>query len=271
VGSLWIIRQPRYSPPSTPGDYGLAWESLTLATEDGVSIAGWLIRHPRPSGVLILLHGFGTGKADLLDVAHAFHERTPYHLVLIDLRGHGESGGRRISFGHREVLDIQAILAFLESDSALKELPVFCYGISMGGAIAVLAAVRFEQIRAVVADSAYADLGKAIAGALRMTYHIPRFFIGQLVIWGTQARLGCRLLNLSPVRQIRKIAPRGVLIIHGMEDRTVPPDAADALFRAAGNPKELWLVPDAEHVASFYKDQEAYLQHVAGFLSHVLR
>lgn len=272
IGSLWVVQAlPRYIPPTTPGDYGLSWESLALFTQDRIPIAGWLIRHPKAAGILILLHGFGTGKADLLDVAHAFHERMPYHLVLIDLRGHGASGGRRISFGKREVLDVQAILAFLEKEAAFKGLPVACYGISMGGAVAILAAARVPEIQAVVTDSAYADLGKAIARALRMTYHIPRFFLGQLVLWGTEVRLGCRLFQLSPVRRIGRIAPRGVLIIHGTADLTVPPDAAGALFRAAGNLKKLWLVPGAEHVASFYKDQEVYLQHVADFLSHVLR
>ena len=270
IGSLSVVKQPRYVPGATPGDYGLAWEPLALTTEDGIPIAGWLIRHPQASGVLILLHGFGTAKADLLDMSQAFHGRMPYHLALIDFRGHGESGGRRISFGFREVLDVQAVLSFVKQDAALKELPVVCYGISMGGAIAILAAARFQQINAVVTDSAYADLGKAIAMAIWMAYHIPRFFLGQLVLWGTQVRLGCRLLSLSPVRCVGRIAPRPILVIHGTGDRTVPPDEADALFRAAGDPKELWLVPGAEHVGCFYKDQETYLRHIEGFLSHVL-
>lgn len=140
----------------------------------------------------------------------------------------------------------------------------------MGGSIGLLAATRFPRIKAVISDCAYADLGKAIARAVWMSYHIPRIPLGQIVIWGTQVRLRCRARSLSPSQSVGKIAPRGVLIIHGMEDKSVPPESAQALFEAAGQPKDLWLVPEAEHVACFYRDREQYLKRVFGFLDDVL-
>ena len=257
-GSHRILHPIRYPPAITPKDFGLSWQSLWLKTADRVDVSIWLLRHPRPEGLLLLLHGFGSSKVELLDVAQALHACSPYHLFLMDLRGHGESGGRTATFGFREMLEVQAILDFIAQDPELKGLPIGCYGVSMGGAIALLAAARFSSILAVVSDSAYADFGKAVARVQRLTYHIPRIPLGLGTLWATEIRLGCWASALSPIQAIRRIAPRAVLIIHGMQDFTIPSEEARALFEAAGTPKELWLVPEAEHAACYYKRKEEY-------------
>lgn len=269
VGSYQVVHPPRYRPVLTPGDFHLPFEELTLHTADGIEISGWFVRHPEPIGIVLLLHGFGTSKADLLDFAHAFAGAGRYHLFLIDFRGHGFSAGKQISFGRKEVLDVEAAARFCAEDPSLQQLPLACYGISMGGAIALLAAAREgSRIRAVAADSSYADLSRAIARAQRMTYHIPRIPFGQVVLWATEIRIGCRMRELSPIFSIEKVAPRPVLLIHGLEDRSIPSDETSRLFQAAREPKEMWLVPDAEHVACFHRNPALYLERLVGFFDH---
>lgn len=265
IGSSQVMHQVRYQPVITPSDYGLPWERLQLLTSDQVPIAGWLIPHTNSKGILLLLHGFGTCKADLLDLAKFLHDAGEYNLVLIDFRGHGASGGDYISFGEYEIQDVRAALDFLSEEPILKQLPIGCLGISMGGSIGLLAAAQLPQIRAVVSDSAYVDLGKAIARAVRMSYHIPRFPFGQIVVWATELRLRCNVRNLGPAHAIEKISPRPVMLIHGTKDKTTPYQDAEILFQLAKNPKKLWLVQGAEHVGAFFKDKDAYLQQVLEF------
>lgn len=205
-----------------------------------------------------------------MDLARAFHLQGNFHLLLLDFRGHGASAGEQVSFGINEARDIGAVLDALLAQPEFKDLPVGCLGISMGGAIALLAAAQDSRIRAVVCEGAYADWGKAIARGIWMSYHIPRFPLGQWVIGATGIRLGRRPEELSPVRAIGKIAPRPVMIIHGLEDRSIPPEEARALFEAAREPRDLWLVPGAEHVACFYLNPEEYLRRVLGFFDHLL-
>ncbi len=234
---------------------------------DGVRIEAWRIPHPRPAGAVILLHGFGACKADLLDLAKELHPAFPFDLLLVDLRAHGGSGGERISFGLKEVLDVQAALGAASRDSRTRSLPVGCYGVSMGAAVALQAAARFLAIRAVAADCCYADLGRAIARAQRLTYHIPRVPLGQAVLWWTELRLGCRLGALSPLRAVSRMASRPILLIHGGRDVSIPAGESRRLFEAAGDPKELWVVPEAEHAACFYKAREEYVQRIGRFFS----
>ncbi len=265
LGSARIVSQIRYQPSLKPSAYGLPAEVLFLTASDGVHLHTWYIRHPLPTGVLLLLHGYGASKEDLLDIARVLHQQGSFHLLLLDLRGHGASSNSMISFGHKEILDVRAALDFISARPESKGLPIGCLGISMGGAVALLAAAQWQRIRAVVTDSTYADLCSTIAKIQWSTYHIPRIPLGQLALWGAQLRLGCWMRNLSPVAVIGKLAPRPVLLIHGTKDPTIPQEDSKVLYEAAKGPKELWLIDGAEHVAGFYVNPQGYAHRVIRF------
>ncbi len=265
LGSARIVAQVRYQPSLKPSDLGFPAEALFLTTSDGLRLAAWFVRHAQPTGLLLMLHGYGASKEDLLDIARALHEQGSFHLLLLDSRGHGASEGSTISFGHKEILDVRAALEFASSHPECQGLPIGCYGVSMGGAVALLAAAQWEIIQAVVTDSTYADLPSTIARIQRLTYHIPRIPLGQLAIWGAQLRLGCRVRNLSPAAVVGRVSPRPVLLIHGTQDPTTPKEEAVALYDAAKEPKELWLIEGAEHVAGFYQHPQEYTRRITGF------
>ena len=231
-------------------------------------ISAWVFRNPKPTGALLMLHGFGSSKAELLDVAGALHGTGRFNLVLLDFRRHGQSGGRTASFGLRETGEVKAALDFMASDPGFRGLPVGCWGISMGGAIAVLAAVRFKEILGVVADCTYARLGKAVARAQWLTYHIPQIPLGQMVLWALEWRLGCRLAQLDPIDAAGRIAPRSLFVVHGGKDQTVPPEEGRALFQAAREPKEWWLISESEHGTCYFDRMEEYVRRVTGFFQH---
>ena len=198
-------------------------------------------------------------------MAGALHRNSPFSLLLMDFRGHGDSGRGPVTFGFREMQEIQAALDLAAGDPHLKNLPVGCWGVSMGGAVALLAASGDPRILGVVTDAAYSDVGKAIARGQWLTYHIPRVPLGQWVIWAVEFRLRCKSASMDPFRVIDRIAPRPVLLIHGGRDKTVPPGEGEALYRAAGEPKRWWLIPESEHATCYYDRTEEYVQKITKF------
>lgn len=239
--------------------------AFSLETSDGIPLSAWLIPHPSPKGVLILLHGYGACKADLLDLAQALHVSAPFHLVLFDFRGHGDSGGGQVSFGQREVEDVGAVLRWLSQEPFCRALPVGCWGLSMGGAVALFSAARYPEIQVLVIDSTYARLAPTIARTQWLTYHIPRVPLGQISLWAAEWRLGCRLRHLNPIDVVERIAPRPVLMIHGEADTGIPPGDGVALHRAAGDSGQLWLVPGAGHGSCFFVERTAYTKRIGRF------
>lgn len=52
---------------------------------------------------------------------------------------------------------------------------------------------------------------------------------------------------VSPLKWIREIAPRPILIIHGNSDQTVDPSHAWELYHKAGKPKDIAIIEGGEH------------------------
>jgi fermentation-respiration switch protein FrsA (DUF1100 family) len=76
--------------------------------------------------------------------------------------------------------------------------------------------------------------------------------------------------ELRPVDVVGRIAPRPLLITHGADDEIVPVRHAYTLFKAAEEPKDLWIVPGAHHVGARDTDPEAYFERVEAFLRDAL-
>jgi fermentation-respiration switch protein FrsA (DUF1100 family) len=76
--------------------------------------------------------------------------------------------------------------------------------------------------------------------------------------------------QLRPIDVIGRIAPRPVMLIHGIQDDIVPVRHAQTLFKAAEEPKELWVVPGAHHVGARDIDPDGYFAHVERFLRQAL-
>src|SRR3989344_5757645 len=87
------VRPGKVASTATPKNFGLAYEPVSLMTQDGMRIAGWFI--PKKDGesktTLIALHGYPADKGDILSRVVYLADR--YNLLLIDFRYFGESDG----------------------------------------------------------------------------------------------------------------------------------------------------------------------------------
>jgi dipeptidyl aminopeptidase/acylaminoacyl peptidase len=58
---------------------------------------------------------------------------------------------------------------------------------------------------------------------------------------------GWKLVPVSPAEAAAQISPVPLLIVHGEKDHYFPSEHARQLYMAAGEPKELWLMPGMGH------------------------
>ncbi len=252
-----------------PSRYGLRHEDVTFRAADGVRLNGWWIPAEAEAPVIILCHGLGANKSDLTDLATALHG-AGYHVLQFDFRAHGDSEGHRTSFGWLEQQDLEAAMAYLASQSVVARNRIGVYGFSMGAAVAILAAAKHPEIRAVVADSAYASLADQIAAAAA-DYRLPAIPFAWLGQRAYELLFWTRVVRIAPVTAIAALSPRPVLIIAGGADSLMPPEDAHRLYQAAKEPKELWVVPEAPHGGTLAAAGPAYAQRVIAFFDRVLR
>jgi fermentation-respiration switch protein FrsA (DUF1100 family) len=145
---------PRPAIGATPASRGLAYEAVTVTTSDGVDLAAWYLESANRAAV-VLLHGAGSTRTDMLDQA-AVLARHGFGVLLLDARGHGESGGRAMDFGWYGDADIAAATQFLAGRDDVDPGRIGAVGSSMGGEEAIGASGSNALLRAVVAEGATA-------------------------------------------------------------------------------------------------------------------
>jgi hypothetical protein len=100
---------------------------------------------------------------------------------------------------------------------------------------------------------------------------LPAFPFASLVVWWAQLLSGARLREIRPVQVIGRLSPRAIMIISDLCDTIFnEPYDGEHLYAAAGEPKELWQVPDSRHVQAFVVAPDEWVERVGSFLDRYL-
>jgi alpha-beta hydrolase superfamily lysophospholipase len=250
--------------PATPRDLGLEYEPVRFTTDDGVTLTGWLIPSAREARTaVIVLHGFGGHRLPELAVFVPWIQER-HHVLQFDFRGHGESGAGRVTLGSHERRDVAAAVRFLEGRGLG---PIALFGISMGAAIAIVSAPDLP-VAAVVADAPFAELHHPIANRLRASGYPLAGVAARFVVAGAMLRTRSRLPD--PIGAVRRLAPRALLVIAPQGDELISWRQGEKLHAAAGEPKELYVVPGAAHADAFMTAPETYRARVLAFFERHL-
>ncbi len=264
---------PKYPLSIPPSTFQADYESLSFATDDGITLKGWLVKpaHPGPkSPAIVICHGVGANRSDFTELATSLARRG-FYVLLFDFRAHGESGGSRTSLGYHEQRDVAAAVNILKNRQEIDQTHIGIYGFSMGGAAAILAAAKSHDFAAVVADSAFTSLRDQARTAISGFYHLPSFPFVTLAVLGYELYFQTSVKNISPVSAIGNISPTPVLIIAGEGDRLIPADNGRSLYAAAKEPRELWIIPVADHGGTLAAAGSEYEKRVGEFFERYLK
>jgi fermentation-respiration switch protein FrsA (DUF1100 family) len=256
----------------TPAVCGLDYEEINFPSRvDELTLYGWYLPAEDGDAVIIMVHGAEQNRADpnvgMLGIACGLVEHG-YSVLMFDMRGHGESEGDRMSAGYYEVRDLGGAVDYVVG-IGFDDIGVL--GFSMGGATAIMTAAEDEEIDAVVADSAYADLNDMIEPQFAERTSFPTFFLKPLLFM-VKMMYGIDFTAIKPVEVVGDIAPRPILFIQGELDDVVPPEHASRLLAASANWRnQLWLIPDVGHVEAYASYPDEYMARVTAFFDSALR
>lgn len=262
----------RHPISGTPADYGLTYESVTFSSADGLLLAGWFVSPESGTGngaAIVLCHGYGGTRGETLPVA-AILVRHGYNVLLFDFRGHGESEGDMVTFGHDEVYDVQGAVAYLRSHPDVAPDRIGALGQSLGGATVIRAAARTLEIRAVVAEGAFASLADFIANDFASFTGLPEFPFAPLMVALGEWQSGLDVKQVQPVDDVARLSPRPVLLIHGLADTAIPPENGRRLYQAAGEPKSLWQPEGVGHALAVHQQPAEFEARVSAFFDQAL-
>ena len=240
---------------------------IALTTSDGVRLAAWYFPSQNRAAI-ILLHGYKANRSTMLPIA-AMLIRHGYGVIIPDFRGHGESEGERITFGHDEVRDVEATFQYILTRSEVDPERIGLLGNSMGSATALLYAAENPAIKAVVAQSPYATLEDMVQANVRRL-GFPTFPLAPMMLFFIEREFGFPVDTVAPIRHIGQISPRPVLILMGGKDTWVNPEGGRQLYAAAGEPRELWFDPELGHLEFHEKRAAEFEERVVEFFDKYL-
>ncbi|HXC35678.1 MAG TPA: alpha/beta fold hydrolase [Candidatus Acidoferrales bacterium] len=202
-----------------------------------------------PRGTVLLLHGFGVAQFSMLPWAFPLAQ-DGWRCVLVDLRGHGESTGKRVYFTVLETNDMNQLLAQLARDKELAQ-PVALMGESYGAVLALRLKSVDPRLGPVVAIAPFANFSNAVLN-IREQYcdWVPKW-IARAGIRKLPAVLGIPASEFDPTTVLRR-SPVKALFVAGAEDDIAPSAEVkeDQALAAPGSP--LFIVPEATHEALTY-------------------
>lgn len=230
-----------YSPAlDHPDQTGLAdLKAIRFVTRDSVEIAGWYIPSHNRAAV-ILTHGTGADRSSMLPEMRAL-AASGFGVLAFDWPGSGKSGGG-IHWNQMERNALIAAADWLGTRAEMDQHRIGVLGFSFGGYVTAQVVPVDARFRAVVLVATPPSLDAYISNAHDKWGPISRW-PADLALW----RAGVRNADSAPERTIAKVAPRAILFIAGESDPIVRPDMVQQLFTAARQPKELWIVPGAQH------------------------
>ncbi len=194
-----------------------------------------------PYPAVVICHGIGSRKESHGAFA-GFMAQHGFAALCFDFRGHGESDGQ---LDDHTLDDVSAAIDFVTARREVDRSRVALRGSSMGGMLALHAAVRDARVKAI---AAIAPAIEAATADWIESGHLQRLLERE----GLAARIDVpafvRYLRSRNARaEIPQLAPRALLLIHCKGDELIPYAASEELFTLAREPKKLVLIEDGHH------------------------
>jgi fermentation-respiration switch protein FrsA (DUF1100 family) len=251
----------------TPYEFQADYEDVELVTADGVAFGAWYFRQPGAPQTIIVSGGHKGQRQGALGISVSLW-RKGFNVILYSYRGMSGSDRAPITFGIKEVLELQAVIAF-----ARKRIPkarIGLLGYSMGAVVSLLGAAGEPGVEALVLDSPFSDLRSLLVENVRRRARLP----GTPFVWLAglmlRARSGSRIADCSPMAVLSSLEPRPLFFIHGGADELTSVNHSRRLYDAYRGPREIWIVQGAPHSGAYFADRPLYVERVAGFFARNL-
>ena len=213
---------------------------------------------PETRPTILFLHGKG-GDASEWEPDALRAVRLGYNVLVPDLRGHGRSGGTFFTLGFLEKEDLALTVAAAHDGFGIDAERLGIHSCSAGSSVALEFAANRSGVRAIWLESPFARPREMARHYLSRATRLPRWMLG-LTSHFAIARAVAEIREalgvlpgehggidaVDPIRSAGRVSA-AVLLVHGEEDRMVPPHFTHDLAAALPPRSTVWNVAGAGH------------------------
>lgn len=252
---MHFTRHPDTQVPDT------SYETVYLS-DNGLKLQGWMIKVPNPRGTVVMFHGHGGNKSDILEEARQFRKLS-FTTFLIDFRAHGNSEGHTCTIGFKEADDVNLAYKFVKSSG---EQHIYLWGISLGAA-AITRSVSVYHLtpEKVILELPFGSLLQAVKGRIRMM-HLPEQPVATMLTFWGGVENGFWAFSNCPSEYVRDIhCP--VLLEFAALDNRVSMSEANAIYNNVSAPKRMVIYEYCVHESLCKKEPSKWRHEVSSFLN----
>ena len=275
-----LLKNDIITSPNTPKDINLDYKEISfLNSYDGSKINAWIIPHSKKISErpwVIIIPDKRTNMIDPIKGTLGLIKglnKEKYNILIYDTKNNNESYSRNYKIiGELEQMQTIGAINFLKNELSIKEDKIALLGFGFGGSLAIIIGSKFQNIGAIISDSAFADLEILWKNSLKGIKKPFNYFIPGAKI----------LANIFLQNNINDISPFAylsqseipIMILHGLDDKIVPPEHGRMLARASGydfvenksKKQKIIIEENIGHLDSFLSNPKQYVENIRIFL-----
>ena len=233
----------------------------TVQLKSNVKIICWEMKVPDPKGTVVLCHGYGGEKSDMLERAYVFAD-SGYNVLLPDFMGAAASGGNECTIGYKEAGNVKACVDYLQRKG---EENIFLMGASMGAAAIMRACSIYNMpVKALILECPFGSMRQTVKNRFEMV-GVPAFPLSDLLVYWGGVQNGFNAFRHNPADYAKQLKIP-VLLLFGEKDDRVKPFEINDIYNNLPGRKVLIRYPLAGHESYLNKYREEWTKDVLTFL-----
>lgn len=249
-----------------------ALKDTFIYNEKGIKLHAYYAdaQHPT-SQTAVIIHGYTDNAIRMMMLGYMYHKELGFNILLPDLQYSGLSEGNALQMGW---LDRKDVMQWMEvaHDIYGDSIQMVVHGISMGGATTMMISGEPQPyyVKCFIDDCGYTSVWEQFSKELKEQFGLPPFPLMYTSSWLCDMTKDWNFQEASALKQVAQCT-LPMLFIHGDKDDYVPTWMVYELYKVKPEPKELWIVPHADHAKSYLLNRKEYTEKVKQFTSQYIR
>lgn len=233
-------------------------ETVEIISHDGITLVGHFIPCSNAKRIIIAMHGWRSSWTSDFGTIADFWQKNGCSVLYAEQRGQNNSGGDYMGFGLIERYDVLDWINWV-NDRFGTDMPIYLAGVSMGATTVLMAAGLElpENVRGIAGDCGFTSPHAIWKHVANNNLHLPYKLRSVVADSLFKKKLQMRTDEYSTVDALRNSSVP-VLLIHGTDDHFVPIEMTYENYKACAGPKQLFIVPGADHGMSHFIDKDGY-------------
>ncbi|QUV80738.1 hypothetical protein J8C01_05650 [Chloracidobacterium sp. D] len=269
-------------PKKLPDNWGkvvsFTWKEVQISGTSG-TLNGWVFIRGAGLPGIVITHGLGSSRADMMDLGYRLWERG-YNVLVYDLRAHGESTNLVTTLGASEKKDLAAAVEFFKTFKVpspkggvvplIDPNRIGLYGVNVGAYASLMVGGENDSVKAVVADMPYNSVREFAHLRARDLLGLDNFITNGLLDIGLQISQG-GIYDTGSVRsQVANYQSKGksvAVLIAENKSKNLQKAAMEVALALGPSVCEQTNIPKSRDIPLAGKDADLYNERVCSFFA----